>query len=125
MTLPADIRKKVALLVPRLGSDFEGEVVATVRAIGRTLAADGHDLHDLADAVRGDVLRAATRTVNNPDWRSTVRFIRLYGAGLLSPWEAEFIESLAAMPAHWRRLSPKQEGRLDAIAERMRERRRA
>ena len=39
---------KLALLIPRLASDQDGEVVATARAIIRTLAARGLDLHDLA-----------------------------------------------------------------------------
>jgi hypothetical protein len=44
-------KTKLAILIPRLASDFDGEVVATVRAICRILAADGHDLHDLARVV--------------------------------------------------------------------------
>jgi hypothetical protein len=44
---------KLALLIPRLASDFEGEIVATVRAIRRLLEADGYDLHDLARVIEG------------------------------------------------------------------------
>lgn len=43
---------RLAKLIPRLASDQDGEVVATARAIERTLKADGSDLHGLADAVR-------------------------------------------------------------------------
>jgi len=46
-TLPATISK----LIPRLASDHDGEVLATVAAIRRTLAAGGRDLHDLARLV--------------------------------------------------------------------------
>jgi hypothetical protein len=42
---------KLSALIPRLGSSFEGEVIATVRAIERTLAAAHQDWHDLARAV--------------------------------------------------------------------------
>jgi hypothetical protein len=38
-------------LIPRLGSPFDGEVVATARAIGRALKSQKLDLHDLAAAV--------------------------------------------------------------------------
>jgi hypothetical protein len=41
----------LARLIPRLGSPHDGEVVATARAIGRTLHSNGLDLHDLADAL--------------------------------------------------------------------------
>jgi hypothetical protein len=34
-------------LIPRLGTNHAGEVVATTEAIKRTLASDGADLHDL------------------------------------------------------------------------------
>ena len=38
-------------LVPRLATDADGEVLATVRAIRDVLAAEGLDLHDLAAAI--------------------------------------------------------------------------
>jgi hypothetical protein len=43
--------EKLALLIPRLASEFDGEIVATVRAIRRVLSASGNDLHDLARIV--------------------------------------------------------------------------
>lgn len=46
------ISAKLGLLLPRLASDMEGEVVATVRAIGRTLRASGCDWHDVAAKVQ-------------------------------------------------------------------------
>jgi hypothetical protein len=47
----SSIGSKLAKLVPRLGSNHPGEVIATVEAIRRTLAAVGLDLHDLARAI--------------------------------------------------------------------------
>ena len=44
----APVRAKLAKIIPRLGTDHAGEVVATVEAMKRTLAAGGLDLHDLA-----------------------------------------------------------------------------
>ena len=34
----------IAKLIPRLASDHDGEIVATARAMGRTLKAAGRDL---------------------------------------------------------------------------------
>lgn len=46
-----DAIPKLKLLIPRLASDSDGEVVATVAAIARTLKSNGADLHDLAAAL--------------------------------------------------------------------------
>jgi hypothetical protein len=42
---------KLARLIPRLASPFDGEVVATVHAIERALKSKGLDFNDLATAV--------------------------------------------------------------------------
>jgi hypothetical protein len=42
---------KVAKLVRLLGSDQDGEIVAAVAALRRTLGVAGIDLHDLADVI--------------------------------------------------------------------------
>jgi predicted N-acetyltransferase YhbS len=60
MTQPDLIKpniRKLRLLLPRLASDASGEVVATVAAIRRTLAARGMDLHDLAAMIGAPGLR--------------------------------------------------------------------
>ena len=54
MMLPATCTTKLAKLVPLLGSDRDGEVLAAARAIGRTLAASGADFHDLVLAIGGE-----------------------------------------------------------------------
>lgn len=51
--IPADTADRLVKLLPRLASEHDGEVVATARAIGRTLAAAGMDWHALAAAVTG------------------------------------------------------------------------
>jgi hypothetical protein len=43
-----DIAPKLAKLIPLLGSDRDGEVVAAARGIVRALATTGLDLHDFA-----------------------------------------------------------------------------
>ena len=45
--LPAPLVDKLGKLIPRLASDHDGEVLGTVAAIRRTLAAQRLDLHDL------------------------------------------------------------------------------
>jgi hypothetical protein len=49
---------KIAKLIPRLASDYDGEVIATVRAIARTLYGAGKDFHDLACAVQQETAPA-------------------------------------------------------------------
>ena len=47
----AGITERLGKLVPRLASNHDGEVVATVAAIGRTLQSAGLDWHDLAQRI--------------------------------------------------------------------------
>lgn len=46
-TLSPSVVTKISKLVPRLASNHDGEVVATARAITRTLRSAGNDLHDV------------------------------------------------------------------------------
>jgi hypothetical protein len=41
----------IAQLIPRLASSFDGEVIATARAIDRTLRSNGLDWHDLTKSI--------------------------------------------------------------------------
>lgn len=45
------IPRQIVLLIPRLASEFDGEVVATVRAMERVLKSAGLDWHALAAAL--------------------------------------------------------------------------
>jgi len=123
------LRRRIALLVPRLGSSFDGEATATVRAIERTLTAAGCDWHWLADVIREPAKLAALpskRSRQNSagpgaqpmnDWRSVVRFCQLYGVEALSEKDIDFIDSLSRLrPQH---LSPRQQQWLDGIASRL------
>ena len=101
-------------LIPRLGSTSDGEVVATARAIGRTLKASGLDWHDLAGALA--LQGSATDNLSfADDWRRTLRYcadrIRQ-----LSARDAEFISSLAALR---RQPTPRQMDWLHDIARRL------
>lgn len=72
---------RLTKLLPRLASDHDGEVVATVAAIRRTLDADGADLHALADllgnAVRQDELEAELRAQINLSVTATAQVLAL------------------------------------------------
>lgn len=79
MPMSAECAAKVAKMIPRLASDHDGEVVATVKAIVRVLESGGATLHDLAAAIEprraGDLyddLRAAaaaTMKTPRPEWK--------------------------------------------------------
>jgi hypothetical protein len=49
--IPRALRVALAKLIRLLASSVDGEVLAAARAIGRTLDADGCDIHDLAGLV--------------------------------------------------------------------------
>lgn len=66
-----DALPKIRLLVPRLASDSDGEVVATVAAIIRVLKSNGADLHDMAEALGGSSnYRHNTRRDEKPKAKS-------------------------------------------------------
>jgi len=50
--IPDTVKDKVAMLVRVLKSDQDGEVVAAVRALTRTLESAGSDIHALADQIK-------------------------------------------------------------------------
>jgi IS5 family transposase len=80
----ATIAPTLDKLIRRLGSNHDGERLATVAAIDRVLKTAGRDWHDLADAVtwRGD------------DWRVMAEFCRGQ-AHRLTPREFDFINNIA------------------------------
>ena len=50
----------MAKLIRLLASDVDGEVLAAVRALGRTLKAGGCDFHDLAGLVEAPAIAPST-----------------------------------------------------------------
>lgn len=46
-----DFPPVLARLIPRLGSSFDGEIIATAKAIDRTLRSNGMDWHDLTKSI--------------------------------------------------------------------------
>ena len=51
---------RLAKLIRLLASDVDGEVLAAVRALGRTLKAGGCDIHDLAGLVEAPATAPST-----------------------------------------------------------------
>jgi len=86
-------------LVPHLASDADGEIVATVSAIHRTLRAAEFDFHDLTaalppvPAIRDNephrTLQRETMT-----YRDVALWCRNAGVGRLSPKEDAFIRQM-------------------------------
>ena len=89
--LPATVIPTLGKLIPRLASNHDGEVVATVRAIQRLLKSAGRDLHDLAACLGAPVAQ------QDADWRRDVRFCFEH-ANLLSEREIDFITNIARSP---------------------------
>jgi len=105
------------LLIPRLGSNFEGEVIATVRAIRRLLEAGGSDLHDLAKVVGGGSL--IVNRDESPDGIITLAEDMLK-CSWLSNWEREFLGSIRdqARRRYGFKLSEKQRAQFEKLLRR-------
>jgi hypothetical protein len=113
---------KISKLIPRLGSAFDGEVVATARAIGRTLQASGRDWHDLAKAAEAISLPAPAVEANRQGiWENLsleqreALLGKLHGEAWLSAWEEQFVESLRGRSG---RTSPKQAAVMERLINR-------
>ena len=109
--LPAPLIPQLDKLIRHLSSNHDGEVVATVRAIGRVLKSGGCDWHDLAARFRTPVTQ-----IPHADWRLDVRFC-FENADLLNERELDFITNIAR---GGRKPTDKQMKWLCAIADRLR-----
>ena len=106
---------RLARLVRLLATDRDGERLAAVAALGRTLKAAGHDWHDLADAVeRGWKAAGATRepAILRP-WQATARDCLVGGSTRLTAAELDFLRTITMLPSE---PSERQARWLDAIA---------
>jgi hypothetical protein len=112
--------EKLALLIPRLASEFDGEIVATVRAIQRILSTTGHDWHDLARIVSGGEKSTPEPSQAHDDDRPAGIIAiaeQLLEALWLSSWERNFLQSICdqARSRYGFRLSNKQKATLDGL----------
>jgi hypothetical protein len=112
-TALAAIAPTLDKLIRRLGSNHDGERLATVAAIERVLKTNGADWHDLAGHLITPITEPRTEAVD--DWRTMRRFCANADA-LLSAREKEFITDLK----RWRgELTPKQRDWLTSIFKRL------
>jgi hypothetical protein len=77
-------------LVRLLASDREGEVLAAVEALKRTLASSGHDLNDLADMID------SKQAITGAEWRLPLQWLREH-INLLAPREAAFVLNMTVL----------------------------
>lgn len=122
MTALATVAPKLGALIPRLASDHDGEIIATVRALRRVLEGEGLDLHDLADALAGPPVCQPPRAApfDARDWRRAAGWCAAR-AERLSDKEAAFVARLA--DGGWRRptITVKQDEWLADIVAKLRE----
>lgn len=97
------VTPKLSLLIPRLASDQDGEIVAVVRAIGRVLAASKLDWHDLAAGIAAD--RAPPVNIALGKVADDLRRV----ADRLSPRERAFLGNATALLTARCTLTAKQE----------------
>jgi len=110
------IAPKLTKLLPLLGSDKDGEVLATVSAIARLLSGAGLDWHDLAALIEHGYQTPARPQANGPRWQDMAKDLLARGSFVLRDAEREFLESMA----HWPTApTEKQSDWLQNIAERV------
>lgn len=102
----AAIAPKLGKLIPRLASDHDGELIATISAIRRTLDAAGLDLHDLAETISAPADRPRVEQPTDSDFPSMFSVIWRF-----NPPGPEWSDILESIRAHYQargRLSFKQ-----------------
>jgi hypothetical protein len=113
------VAPKLAKLLPLLGSDADGEVVACVHAIRRTLKAEGLDLHALADALRTGTPAASVRGEDDAgNWLQRARWCVAH-SDQLSLKERHFVSDMARRRRGGRAPTPRQVEWLMAIYSRL------
>lgn len=110
---------RLANLIRRLSSEFDGEILATVSAICRTLSSAGHTFHDLAEVIEAAcgqrVIGAASTPADARQHPSQARWRRDVKALLrrrdeLTDWELRFVRNVS------RYRSPPSAKQLDVLA---------
>ena len=121
MNMVTPIDNKIAVLIPRLASDKDGEVVATARAIGRQLSKCGSDWHDLAAKLTAPAVMHAPWSAGNPGCVTTyseaLNWIAANDGGFLSAKEARFVSDMRRNLSHWGSPTPKQADWIDGLLE--------
>ena len=100
------IADKLGKLIPRLGTNHDGEKLATLAAIERTLMAKGLDFNDFAATISAlteyrIVYVRAPAPAHDHDhepetWHALARWCRTNDGGRLQPHERAFVVDIAA-----------------------------
>jgi hypothetical protein len=113
------VAPKLSKLIPLLGSDQPGEVVAAATAIHRTLQSAGCDFHDLVAMIESPPAAAGrSRQDFDSGPRGNLQRIAeccLHYTGVLSPKEASFVRQMHATIFLGRNISTKQRSWLESI----------
>jgi hypothetical protein len=112
--MPRETLRKVAAIIPRLGSDQDGEIIAAAKALERTLASANQGFTDLADAISPQPVVTTPLKKPATDWKQAARWCAVYGVGVLTNRELEFVDDLAASKG-FRTLSMRQDAWLASI----------
>jgi hypothetical protein len=114
----APITDKIGKLIPMLGSDRDGEVVAAVRALGRTLASIGADWHELAKALAAEpktVVVYRDAPAHDETWLIIAEYCRDNDKGRLTPKERSFVRDMTFRLVNGGQPTERQAGWLRAI----------
>lgn len=123
MNAVQSVSPRLAKLVPLLGSDKPGEVVAAANALKRTLHGAGFDFHSLVAAIEFGWPRLSGKIdvqVTRPDapqgTQAVARNCIVADGGRLSAVERDFLQTMI----HWRGKATERQMRwLNAIAARL------
>ena len=106
------VAPRVARLVAMLSTDHDGEALAAVRALARTLDGNGLDFNDLAALLAGSQDAHGARRRDVPQAEAMLK--ALLASDLLTPWERGYCSDLARIIYRGASLSAAQ---LDKLAE--------
>jgi hypothetical protein len=107
-------RQKLAAILSRLGSSFDGEVTAAGLAAARFVRDRGLSWNDLILGAPNDIKPAPANSDVVIRWREQIAAC-LAQPGGLRKWEVDFLRSLQG----FRKISPKQRNGLIQIADRV------
>jgi hypothetical protein len=113
--LPEPTAERVGKLIRLLSSDKDAEVVASARALKRTLESAGTDLHGLAKLIEERIRKTENalhgsgefRDIDgNPDWHEIAKWCQRR-ANRLNEKECKFVDDMTGHTA-WREPTEKQ-----------------
>ncbi len=116
------VAQRIAQCIRLLASDRDGEVVAAARALQRTLASVGLDLHALAERIEKTTTVAVTNDDVSIYWHQDMAVLVLDSGMRLNARERDFLNHMTRWSG---RPTERQKAWLEALIERSTSRRRA